>query len=349
MKKPRNAKRKTPPGSSTPRRPDRDRRVRQHERISRVLRLLNLIQSRGRWNAKSIADELHCSERTVYRDLEVLEFAGVPWYFDEDEQCYHVRPDFRFPTLTLTEEEAIGQAVATNLGSFPGLDISTGAKPTTRKLTSASSEEIQRIVADAQQLIEVLDLKLADHSKHHDAIRLIQAALLQRKQIVGVYESPYEDKSKKLKIHPFRLCLIQQAWYLVGRIEGETEAKTFRVARFNVIRMTQQAAEIPEGFNLRQHFGNAWGVYRGNPSYQVQLRFEPEAAKLVTETIWHHTQKVKKLPKGRVQLTFQVDGLYEISHWILSWSGHVKVVAPDELKVLMMKTWEDAIQRNAQA
>ncbi len=42
-------------------RPDRDRRVRQNERMARVLKTLELIQSRGRWNAKAIAEEIGCS------------------------------------------------------------------------------------------------------------------------------------------------------------------------------------------------------------------------------------------------------------------------------------------------
>ena len=100
--------------------------VNQNARIARVLTILNLIQSRGRWNAKAIAAELHCSPRTVHRDLEVLEFAGVPWYFDEHEKCYRVRPDFRFPTLMLTDDEVLGQAIATALTKSPGLDVGGG-------------------------------------------------------------------------------------------------------------------------------------------------------------------------------------------------------------------------------
>ena len=53
-------------------RSDRDRRVRQADRLARVLRVLELVQSRGRWTTKAIADEIECSERTVYRDLDVL-------------------------------------------------------------------------------------------------------------------------------------------------------------------------------------------------------------------------------------------------------------------------------------
>lgn len=88
-------------------RPDRDRRLRQSQRMARVMKVLELIQSRSRWNAKAIAAELECGERTVYRDLEALEFAGIPWYYDEKDSCYRVRQDFRFPVLGLTEDEAL--------------------------------------------------------------------------------------------------------------------------------------------------------------------------------------------------------------------------------------------------
>ena len=73
-----NAKRSSGPSLEKKDRPDRDRRVRQADRLARVLRVLELIQSRGRWTTKAIADEIECSERTVYRDLDVLKFAGIP-------------------------------------------------------------------------------------------------------------------------------------------------------------------------------------------------------------------------------------------------------------------------------
>ena len=64
-------------------RTDADRRVRQSDRLARVLRVLQLIQGTGPWTAPSIAKELECSERTVYRDLQTLAAAGVPWFFDD--------------------------------------------------------------------------------------------------------------------------------------------------------------------------------------------------------------------------------------------------------------------------
>ena len=335
-----------PPDASVPRRPDRDRRVRQNERIARVLGVLNLIQSRGRWNLKAIATELGCSNRTIQRDLEVLEFAGVPWYIDTDKY-YRVRPDFQFPTLMLTHDETIGQVIATALTNASGLDIGPGASPTTRKLAATSNDEIQQIIADAARMIEVFDLKLVDHSQHQGTIRTLQSALLEGKKVTGRYDSPYEPKPSRLTIHPYRLCLIKQAWYVIGHIEGESEPKTFRVARFKTVRMLEQPALVPDQYDLREHFGNAWSVYRGENSYHIQLRFEPQAAKVVTETIWHHTQEVKQHRDGHVTLSFTVDGLDEILHWILSWTGSVQIVQPLELQVLLRQTLESGLAMNS--
>jgi hypothetical protein len=41
---------------------------------------------------------------------------------------------------------------------------------TTEKLAASSREAAQKILADVAQVINVLDLKLADHSRHQEAI-----------------------------------------------------------------------------------------------------------------------------------------------------------------------------------
>lgn len=80
-------------------RSDAERRLRQCERLSRLLRTLHLIMGKGRWDADGLAEELECSRRTVYRILQTLSMAGVPWYFDEAIRAYRVRPGFKFPMV----------------------------------------------------------------------------------------------------------------------------------------------------------------------------------------------------------------------------------------------------------
>lgn len=315
-------------------RPDRDRRGKQAERMARTLTVLRLIQSRGRWNAEGIAAEAGCTVRTVYRDLKVLEFAGVPLYFDKIHGCYRVRPDYRFPVPNLTEEEALGQAIATSIARAPGLDVAVGPSAT-RKLAVASGESIGQLMADAERMVCVMDLKLADHSRHRETIKAIQFALMQRKQLSGQYESPYEPRPVSLRLHPIRLCLIKNAWYLIGRPRDSQDPRTYRVARFKTIKLIDQPALVPNEFDLRAYFGNAWSVLRGGKSYDIAIRFLPQSARLVTETTWHHTQKCTWHSDGGVTLCFQVDGLEEIANWLMAWLDHCQIIKPQELQDLM--------------
>lgn len=327
---------------------DADRRLRQADRLARVMRVLELVSSRGRWSAATIAQELECTERTVHRYLQALQLAGVGVYFDPRDSCYRVRSGFSFPSLDLSTDELLGQVTAVAMASAPGITVGKGAKRTLAKIGEATSDPEQRsVLADAERLIHVLDLKLADHSRHQKIIHTIQFALLEGNQIRGKYQSPYQDKLVDLILHPYRLCLVHQAWYLIARSTTLDQPRTYRVARFQSMKSLGNAAEIPDDFDLKAYFGNAWGVFRGPDAHEVELLFTPGAAPLVVETKWHTTQTMDKKSDGSVLLKFKVDGLEEILWWVLGWCGRVKVLNPPRLQQMVVEQLEKALAMNA--
>ncbi|QDT67908.1 HTH domain protein [Planctomycetes bacterium MalM25] len=331
------------------RRPDRDRRVNQAERLRRVLGVLQLIQSKGRYNARAIAQELGCSERTVYRDLEVLSFAGVPHFYDAADECYRVAGECRVPSLPLSDADAFGQAVATVLSSNEDLGAVGDAKGVTRLLSGSADERARRQLADTGCLVAVLNLQLADHSRCGETVTAIQHALLGLRQLSGVYRSPHEAKPVRITLHPYRLCFVKQAWYLVGRVEGDEEPKTLRVARFKSLRVLAKPSSVPIEFDLPSHFGNAWAVYRGETTHHVQVWFDTNAAPLVAEVNWHRTQRVEAACDGSAVFHFMVDGLDEIVSWVLSWAGRCRVLQPVELKELVVARLQAAIEMHHEA
>ncbi len=335
-------KKSTPVGRSDP-----ERRG-EADRFARILRLLELLQSRIHYNAAALAIELEINRRTVQRDLQVLHLAGVACDYDREKGWYVLRGDYRFAVTGLTEDELLGQATAVALTSAKGLDIGAGAEPTARKLRATGRERARSLLEDAQRVIAVLDLKLADHEAHRDTIRTIQRALIERKCLEGTYASPYQSGEKRLILHPYRLCLAKQAWYLIARPEGSNHPVTYRVARFRSIRKLDATAEVPEEFDLRAYFGDAWAVYRGDQSYEVEVRFVPEASALVIETTWHHSQQVQRHEDGSVTLSFRVDGLEEIARWLLGWSGWAEVVRPPELRAIVVEQLRRALALNCE-
>ncbi len=79
------------------RRTDAERRLRQGERLSRLLRVLHRIMGPGRWDADALAREIEVSPRTIHRIMQTLSMANVPWYFCKEQGCYRVRAGFRLP------------------------------------------------------------------------------------------------------------------------------------------------------------------------------------------------------------------------------------------------------------
>ena len=128
-------------------RTDAERRLRQSDRLARVLRVLQLIQSPGPWTAQSIAQELECSERTVYRDLQTLSAAGVPWYFDDLSQSYRIRDGYKGPFPNL-------QPKPRNEAQGHQTDLRAGDDA--RSIASLAKEAAQRLLTEAEGVVRGL-------------------------------------------------------------------------------------------------------------------------------------------------------------------------------------------------
>ncbi len=321
--------------------------ARQAVRFARILKLLELLHGRDRNDMASLAAALEVGRRTVQRDIDVLRLAGVGLEYDVDRKSYVLRGDYRFAVAGLSDDELLGQATAVALTSAKGLDVGEGAGPTARKIRATGRESVRTLLEDALRVTSVLDLKLADHDGHKESIRTIQLALVGKHALEGAYASPYQPSEKMILLHPIRLCLVKQAWYLIARPDGSDHPVTYRVARFRSLRKLGLRSEVPEEFDLRAYFGDAWAVFRGEPSYDVELRFAAGASAVVTETTWHHTQQVEQNDDGSVTLSFRVDGLEEIVWWVLGWSGSVEVVRPPELRRMVVERLRRALGLNA--
>lgn len=97
---------------------------------------------KGRWDADGLAEELECSRRTVYRLLQTLSMAGVPWYFDKTCRAYRVRPGFKFPAIEPTATIPIRTLAATPIE----------LEPMVEKLIS----DTEVIASSLQQLLRAL-------------------------------------------------------------------------------------------------------------------------------------------------------------------------------------------------
>jgi predicted DNA-binding transcriptional regulator YafY len=113
-------------------------------RADRLLSILLLLQAHGQMSARTIAERLEISERTVYRDIDALSAAGVPVYTERGRQggCA-LLPGYRTDVSGLTATEARALFVFAGGGTLKDLGLDQPLKAALRKLM-ASLPQAQR-------------------------------------------------------------------------------------------------------------------------------------------------------------------------------------------------------------
>ncbi|GAB4195180.1 MAG: transcriptional regulator [Phycisphaeraceae bacterium] len=309
----------------------------KYGRIHRLLRILTLIQAETGWNAKRLADECGTTERTIYRDFEMLEGAGIPYYYDEQTKGYRVRRDFFMPPVELTLDESLALIMlAGQVGEKDQIPFTRAAGRVVAKVKSRLPEKVRRELGELDRHIEIQLAKASSEDGIRDVYDHVCNAIATRRALMCSYESIANRESSDageevFQFDPYRLYFDQRAWYTLGYHHGRGEVRCLRLNRFVRVSPTDKAYEIPEDFSLESHLGKAWRMIRGDKTYQVELIFDKEFADTIASTHWHPTQVIEWLEDGGIVFRCEVDGLDEILWWVLSMGPHCVVRQPQEL------------------
>ena len=310
--------------------------ARVYTRVHRLLKVMTLIQSAEGWDAKRLARECSTTERTIYRDLQMLEAAGVPWFFDADTGGYRIRGDFFMPPVELTLPESLALiALADQVGRDDQIAFTRPAAQAAAKLRSQLPRTIREQLGSVDRQIEIRLARSMPPEGVADVYVLMLNAIGRRRALRCMYESAgRRDRPQDGGIFIFRpYCLFwgQRAWYAVGHHARHDAIRLLKLNRFARVEPTQTPYAIPDDFSLDKYFGKAWRMIRGNRLYQVELHFDAQFAETVSDTHWHDTQECEWLDDGSMLMRFEVAGLDEIVWWILSMGPHCVVRRPKEL------------------
>ncbi len=307
-------------------------------KVRRLLHLLERLQSGRTFNTKELADFCGVSRRTTFRDLKVLQDSGLPILYDAEKQGYWLATGKYLPPTDFTLEETLSLLIlAQELGSKErGVPFQELARDAALKLQSNLPGELSTYVGEYASTINIHSEPHADLTNHKAVYEQVIQAISEKKKMRIRYESLYEKKEIQTLLSPYRLLFQRHTWYVIGRSSLHRAVRTFHLGRILESELTEDEYETPARFNLQRYLGNAWSLIRErNNRVKVTIRFQPLVAKNVAEVAWHKTQKLSWNRNGTLDFTVTVDGIQEISWWIMGYADQAEVLEPTTLRTLI--------------
>jgi predicted DNA-binding transcriptional regulator YafY len=320
------------------------------ERIRRLIKTIQLVQSGRPIDPDGLVKEFGVTRRTIFRDLNLLELAGIPCRFTRTERSYHLyRPAF-LPPILLTLEEGLALMLLTRKAMsermVPDYASATAAAV---KIEGALPAAVREHCGEMLKGVDVRWWPMSDTGPVRGLLPLLQRCITGHRRLYVCYDSFQEGKRIDVTLRPYRLAFIRRGWYVIGYAEEFGEVRTFKVERIDRVREDDRRFPPDPRFSLEDYFGNAWQMIRGDRRYHVRVKFLPKVAGNVEEVLWHKTQTTQRLDDDALLFEVDVDGLEEISWWVLGYGDQAVVLDPPELRAIVVERARGMLERYAQA
>jgi len=294
--------------------------------LARLMQLIMSLRGGDHPSATDLAEANDVSRRTVYRDIETLQAAGVPISYDPERRGYRLGSGFTFSPPPLSQDEAIALWIAAQRGGDePGLDRE--ARSAAHKVINALPTAVREHV---QALAPRVRVAMSPHRSCPDRgqiLRTLFQALVGSRQVRVWYRVAVGPSPQVTKLSPYRLELGVGGWVLAGRSTVHRGVRSVPIGRIDLVEPTDDIFEMPPRFEGSKHVE----LDPDGPLGVVRLRFAAEVAEAAAEEVRDRGGVLEVGPDGVAEATLPTEP-ESILGWILSHGENVEVVEPRELR-----------------
>jgi predicted DNA-binding transcriptional regulator YafY len=312
--------------------------------LARLLQLLMILQSERFPNARRLSEACEVSRRTIYRDLAILEAAGIDVLYQPERQGYQLARNCWLQPTQLEANEALALLILSRMGCVQApFGLQRHARSGLAKVVQSLPGDLRSRIAISSELIadEVADLELApDRQSIHETIL---KALSQRTRLSLWHRDQECGAVLSTKLGLYRLARIRGRWCLVGHSTADRQIRVFEIAWIERLELTNEPYSIPPRFRL-ERFLEKSRPGESARRHEVKLRFTPHVAPEVRETPRSPGQRVDAGLDGTVDLSLDVEHLDEIVLWVIGFGDQVEVLQPEELRNAV-GDWAERIAR----
>lgn len=214
------------------------RGVNRTDRLYAIVEELRAAAPRRR-SARELAVRHEVSVRTIERDIDALQQAGVPIYADVGRRGgYAVDRTMTLPPLNFTPTEAV--AVSAALARAGASPLDRAARSALSKIVSAMSA---RDAAAAAELAE--RVRFIERAAARPVPAIIEESLVRRRVLRICYRDKTGTASER-EVEPLMFLAGTNGWYLFGWCRLRGDVRAFRLDRIEAATDTGEPAPARE-------------------------------------------------------------------------------------------------------
>jgi predicted DNA-binding transcriptional regulator YafY len=298
-------------------------------RIDRMLTIIVMLLNRDRVTARELADKFEISVRTVYRDIEAINLAGIPVisYLGNDGG-FGIMENYKIDRqlLTLSNMFTILSALKGVNTGLKDIELESAIEKISSLVPKEKSGEME---LRFQQL--VIDINPWGYSnKLKNILKTIQRSINSSSLLKIKYSNTRGEYSVRI-IEPMTLILNGYIWYLFAFCKKRSDYRVFKLTRIKSINVSKQ------------------NFIRRDASYKDYIRQDNES-----DAVVHLILKFSSKIRSRVEEYFDEEQIdirkngdiivrvsYPEDEWvyssILSYGEYVEVLEPPHIRKIILE------------
>ncbi len=296
-------------------------------KIDRLLGIVVYLLNHGRTSAQKLAEEFEVSSRTIVRDLESLDQAGIPIQsFYGAEGGYQIMDSF-----VLEKQVALNHEYDWIVTALEGM-----ASAYTSKSLRQALAKVQSMYSARDTTISV-DLSVASEDERiKEQLKLIENAI-EEKCVVQFSYTNSNDEVKDIRVEPVCLKYKWYNWYLIGYYGKYQDYCMFKLVRMDNLKVTDiknTKMHSPSDIKLKDSDDNI-----------VHIRLYGKAVIKAKCREYLNGRITREFENGDFEFCFSVPECETFWYGVLlSFGNKAKIIEPQEIKERIIKTCKE-IQR----
>lgn len=220
---------------------------------TRVLAVLELLQTHGRMSGAEMASRLGVDGRTLRRYIATLEELGIPVTAERGRAGgYALIAGFKLPPMMFTEDETLALSIGLLAVHSLGLSEAAPAVASAQaKLERVMPANLKRRLRAVDETVQLGMSRSATPAGNAALLTLSGAA--QARQRVRLRYRALDDKLSERDFDTYGLAYREGCWYAVGMCHLRQAIRSFRVDRVVGAKLTGTSFERPGKFDSLSH------------------------------------------------------------------------------------------------